>query len=366
MPTKKMVAPAKKKAAPEKVRMGFIGAGGIARYYMNLFSSKMAGEVELVAAADVSDAALKTVGDERKIPNLYRDYRELLKRKDVDAVAVCTPNYLHAQPTIDALEAGKHVIVEKPMSMTVAESQAMVEASKRTGQVLVIGFQYRYSGVAQMIKRSIDDGQFGKILYARCQSLRRRGIPNWGVFTRKDLQGGGPMIDIGVHIIEVAHYLMGSPRPISAFGSTYTYIGNRKEKATGVACGWPSWDYKHYTVEDLAVGLIRFDNGATLSVEASFAAHIEKDAFNFVLMGEKGGAQFDPPMIFKDEAGTMVNLTPGYVPQVDGFLLKLQDFIACVKTGKQPTAPGEHGLMVQMILEGVYRSAETGREVTFD
>ncbi len=357
---------ARKKAATaskKKVRVGFIGAGGIARYYMNLFS-KM-DDVELVAAADISDAALKAVGEQNKIPHVFKDYKDLIKRRDVDAVAVCTPNYAHMQPTIDALNAGKHVIVEKPMAMSAEEAAKMVAAGKKSKKVLVIGFQYRYTAAAQMIKRSIDEGQFGKILYARCQALRRRGIPNWGVFTRKDLQGGGPMIDIGVHIIEVAHYLMGSPKPVSAFGSTYTYIGDKREKATKVACGWPNWDYKNYTVEDLAVGLVKFDNGATLSVEASFAAHIEKDVFSFAIMGEKGGAQFEPPMIFKDEAGTMVNLTPSFLPGVDAFSLKMRDFIDCVKTGKEPQAPGEHGLMVQMILDGVYRSAETGREVRF-
>jgi len=330
---------------------------------MNLFS-KMP-DVEMVAAADISDAALKTVSEQNKIPHVFKDYKDVLKRKDVDAVVVGTPNYLHMQPTIDALNAGKHVIVEKPMAMNAEEAAKMVAAGKKNKKVLVIGFQYRYTGAAQVIKRSIDEGQFGKVLYARCQSLRRRGIPNWGVFTRKDLQGGGPMIDIGVHIIEVAHYLMGSPKPVSAFGSTYTYIGNKKDKATRVACGWPNWDYKNYTVEDLAVGLVKFDNGASLSVEASFAAHIEKDIFNFVIMGEKGGAQFEPCMIYKDEAGTMVNLTPSFIPSVDAFSMKMRDFIDCVKTGKQPQAPGEHGVMVQQILDGVYRSAETGHEVRF-
>lgn len=357
--------PAKAKSKPSKVRVGFVGSGGIARHYMGLFTKNMANDVEIVAISDSSDAALALAGDQFSIAKRFKNYKDMLRIKELDAVCVCTPNYLHAQPTIDALGAGKHVIVEKPMAMNATEAAAMVKAGKDNKKILVIGFQYRYAPAAQVIKRAIDEGQFGKVLFARCQALRRRGIPNWGVFTRKDLQGGGPMIDIGVHIIEVAHYLMGSPKPVSAFGSTYTYIGDKEEKAKGVACGWPNWDYKNYTVEDLAVGLIRFDNGATLSVEASFAAHIEKDVFSFTLMGEKAGAQFEPLMLFKDEAGVMVNVTPTYVGGQDGFLTKLQDFIECVKTGKQPQAPGEHGLMVQQILDGVYRSAETGKVVTF-
>ena len=345
---------AKKK---KKIRFGFIGGGGISRTHMGYLSK--IDDVELVAVADVSEAAMEQCAKQFGFENCFTDYKDLLKM-DLDAVSVCTPNFLHYQPTLDALNAGKHVLVEKPMAMNAQEAAEMVETAKKKKKILVIGFQYRFTPAAEMIKRAIKKGMLGNIVYARCQALRRRGIPNWGVFGRKDLQGGGPMIDIGVHIIEVAHYLMGAPKPVSAYGSTYTYMGNKK---SDTACPWPNWDYKTYTVEDLAVGMIKFENGATMSIEACFAGHIGGGAFNFVLMGEKGGAQFDPPMLYTDQAGTMVNITPEFLPNDDHFEKKMRHFIECVRTGKPSLAPGEHGLMVQQILDGVYNAAEAGGEV---
>ena len=347
----------------EKIRVGFIGAGGIARHQMG-FLAKM-DDVEVVAAADVSEQALRDSKDIIAGLKTFAEYSEMLSKVELDAVSVCTPNYLHAQPTVDALEAGCAVIVEKPMAMNAGEAASMVEAAEKAKKLLVIGFQNRFSAEADYLKRAIDAGMFGKILYARCKTLRRRGIPNWGVFVRKDMQGGGPMIDIGVHIIEVAHYLMGSPKPVSVLGNTYTYIGDKKEKAEGVACGTPNWDWEHYTVEDLATGIVKFDNGATLTIEASFAGHM-KEEHSAVFMGEKAGASLWPPEIYKDEAGTMTDVTPAFLPKQDFFQRKMRHFIDCVQTGKPSMSPGLHGLLVQQILDGVYQSAETGEEVRYD
>ena len=203
-------------------------------------------------------------------------------------------------------------------------------------------------------------------MFVKCEALRRRGIPNWGVFGQKDKQGGGPMIDIGVHVIEMAHYVMGSPKPIAASGGTWTYHGN---KPSAIASQWPNWDHKTYTVEDLAIGQIRFDNGAILQIEASFVAHIEKDIWNFTLMGEKGGCTWDPPAVFTDRAGHMINYTPTFTG--DGsfdalFGYKLRNFVDACLFNKPLLAPGEAGLAVQKILDGVYRSAVAGKEVKID
>jgi len=340
------------------LKVGLIGAGGIAGTHITYL--KKIPDVEVVAVCDIREEAARNTAAKFEIPKTFTSYKDLLKMKEIAAVSVCTPNYFHAEPTIAALRAGKHVMVEKPMAMNAREARAMVAAAKKARKVLVIGFQFRYDARAQMIKRAIDEGRLGKILYARCQALRRRGIPSWGVFGQKKLQGGGPMIDIGVHIVEVAHYLMGTPTPVAASGNCYTYIGNKKPE---VVSNWGPWDYKTYTVEDLAIGMVRFANGATLVVEASFAAHLEKDTFTFTLMGEKGGASFEPPQIFTDMSGYMFNLVPPLVPKVDAFELKMRDWIESIRTGKPPTAPGEHGLIVQQILDGIYRSAELGREV---
>ena len=340
------------------LKVGMIGAGGIAGTHIG-YLKKIPG-VEVVAVCDVREEAAKNTATKFEIPHIFSSYKDVIQLKEVDAVSVCTPNYFHAEPTIAALKAGKHVMVEKPMAMNAKEAKAMVDAAKKAKKILVIGFQFRYHPHAQVIKRAIDDGRIGKVLYCRCQALRRRGIPSWGVFGQKKLQGGGPMIDIGVHILEVADYLMGTPEAVAASGNCYTYIGNRKPDTM---CSWGPWDYKTYTVEDLAVGLIRFANGSTLVIEASFAAHLEKDVFSFTLMGERGGATFEPPQLFTDMSGTMFNLAAPVVPKSDMFELKMRDWVESIRTGKKPIAPGEHGLIVQKMLDGIYRSAEVGREV---
>ena len=344
------------KKSKDKLQVAFIGAGGIAAAHMRYY--KEMADVEMVAAADVE--AVESRCQEFEISEAYTDYRKMLRQVKPDAVSVCTPNGLHAPCTIAALNAGAHVIVEKPLAMNAREGEKMLDAARKNRKKLVIGFQHRYEPRTQFIKKAVDSGDLGKIVYGRVQALRRRGIPNWGVFGRKDLQGGGPLIDIGVHVLETTHYVMGSPRPVAASGSTHTYIGNRK---SDVVSQWPDWDHKSYTVEDLAVGQIRFENGATLSIEASFAAHIEKNEWNFTLMGEKGGATWDPPGIFTDANEHMVSTRPDWLPGADPFGDKMRNFVAHALHGEPTMAPAAHGLMVQKMLDGIYESATKGREV---
>ena len=352
---------AKKKAKSKKLRIAFIGAGGIAGTHMRYLAEM--DDVELVAMADISEESMARWTEQFGISAAYTDYKKMLKQVKPDAVSVCTPNGMHAPASIAASNAGAHVMVEKPMAMNARQGQAMIDAAKKNRCKLVIGFQSRFDPKTKFIKDAVDAGQMGKVVYARVQALRRRGIPNWGVFGRKDLQGGGPLIDIGVHAIEMTHYAMGSPRPIAASGSTFTYLGDKK---SDVACQWPNWDHKSYTVEDLAIGQIRFDNGALLSIEASFAAHIEKEAWNFTLMGEKGGGSWDPSGLFRDDNGYMVNSKPGWLPggnAADCFGTKMRNFVEHVLYDEPTLAPAEHGLMVQKMLDGIYASAEKGGEV---
>jgi predicted dehydrogenase len=229
---------------------------------------------------------------------------------------------------------------------------------------IIVGFQFRFDPRTQLIRRMVNENKFGKINFVRCQALRRRGIPNWGVFGRKDLQGGGPMIDIGVHVMEMAHYAIGSPRPITASGNIWTFYGN---KPSDIASMWPGWDWKNYTVEDMAVGMIRFDNGAIMTIEASFVAHIEQDVLTFQIMGETGGATWDPIKIFADQDGYMMNIQPGWMEATGWdaqWAAKINHFVEVVRDGRHNEADAEQGVMIQKMLDGVYASAESGREVT--
>jgi predicted dehydrogenase len=343
----------------KKFRVAIVGCGGIAQTHMQALRSFP--DVEVVAGVDIRSDRLQVMEEKWGVKNLYKDWRVMLKEIKPDGVDICTPNGVHAAPSIDASNAGCHVIVEKPMAMNPGECEKMIAAARKAKKKLVIGFQYRYHPNTRFIKRAVDDGRFGDIMFVKCLALRRRGIPNWGVFGQKKLQGGGPMIDIGVHVIEMAHYVMGSPRPVAATGKTWTYMGN---KPSDVVSQWPNWDYKTYTVEDLAVGHVRFDNGAVLQIEASFVAHIEKDQWNFHVMGTKGGSSWDPPMIFEDRSGTMINSSPGFLEKAGDFpsmfKIKLRNWIDASVNNAPMEAPGEAGLAVQKILDGVYRSSAAG------
>jgi predicted dehydrogenase len=343
----------------KKLRVGMIGAGGIACTHVEHY--KKFDDVEIVGVCDVSEASLKKFNDKTGLtaPH-FGDWKTLLKKAKPNAVSVCTPNGLHLKPTIDALNAGCHVLVEKPLAMNASEGQKMIDCAKKNKKHLVIAFQHRFDGRIRILKKAIEDGFFGKILFVRVQALRRRGIPNWGVFGRKDLQGGGPLIDIGVHVLEMAHYAIGSPEPVAATGNIWTYMGN---KPSGIASMWPNWDYKTYTVEDLAIGHIRMKTGAVIHVESSFAAHIEKDSWTFQIFGEKGGAIYEPFTIYHDNAGVMMNSVPAFTPKVEIFPTKMRHFVDVCLYGRQSEAPAEHGLMVQKMLDGIYHSAAVGKEV---
>jgi predicted dehydrogenase len=210
------------------------------------------------------------------------------------------------------------------------------------------------------VKRFVDEGALGEVLFARVQALRRRGIPSWGVFGQKELQGGGPLIDIGVHLIETAHYLMGEPALKAASAQMFTYLG---DKPPGVKAPWGAWDWETYNVEDLAVGFLRFANGAVMSVESSFAAHIKENDFGIQIMGDRGGCTVSPPMVFRDEAGTMVNVEPAYTGKWNTMERKIADWIGRIRGEVETQCPAESGLEVQRILDALYHSAEEGREV---
>ena len=347
---------------PKPFRIAFLGAGGIARSQAEVL--KRLPGVQIVAAADPSEAALKKFAE--IVPGVvtYAEPAALFKTQTkLDAVSVCSPNGAHCANTLEALAAGCHVIVEKPMALNAAEAERMIAAADTAKRILSIGFQWRFDNRTRHIRRMIDEGLFGRILHVKISAMRRRGIPNWGVFGRKDLQGGGPLIDIGVHVIEMAHFAIGGPRPLTASASTWTWMG---DKPSAVASMWPNWDHTTYTVEDLAVGQVRLAGGALMTIESSFCAHIEKDTWNFQIMGEKAGCTFEPFQIFSDRDGMMMNMTPGYVgPNKPGpFDLKLEHFMAVCREGIPNLAPAADGLAVQRILDGLYASAAQGREIS--
>ena len=352
-----------------KIRAGIVGCGGIANG-KHLPSIKATGEVDLVAFCDIvrdrAEAACKTYGIEGA--KVYEDYKELLKDDTIEAVYVCTPNRSHSFISIDALNAGKHVMCEKPMAKTYAEAVQMVEAAKRNNKILTIGYQNRRSAASLYIKQAAEAGDLGEIYYAKAHAVRRRAVPTWGVFLNEEEQGGGPLIDLGVHVIDLCRYLMGGPQPVSVYGATFNKLGDRRhiKDARGYSSTVVSKD-DIFDVEDMATALIRFDNGAVLSVEASFSLNIEKDVGNIELFGTKAGCKLDPELtIFTDMNDYLANvkLAQSTALSFDGlFDNEINHFVECIETGKPCRNPAQDGVTLMKILDGIYESARTGHEV---
>ena len=351
----------------KKLRVAIIGCGGIAQTHLAIY--KKMPEVEIVAGVDILPERLDVMHEKWGVPReaLFEKWSDMLEKIKPDAVDVCTPNGVHCAPVVDACNAGCHAIVEKPMAMNPDECRLMIAAAEKNNVKLSVGFQQRYRDVTKSLIKARDNGVFGDILFVKVHALRRRGIPNWGVFGRKELQGGGPLIDIGVHMLEAAYEFMGCPKPVAASANCWTYMGN---KPSEVLSTWPGWDYKTYTVEDLAAGQIRFENGAILQIESAFATHIkEHDHQDWEAIGTKGGCQWSTAEIFTDYNGLMVNTNPVYIGKNDWetiFQRKLQNWVdGCLK-GTELDASGYDGLAVQKMLDGIYRSTAAGKEVTID
>jgi predicted dehydrogenase len=247
----------------DRIRVGVVGLG-IGRHHIRGYQSHPAAEV--VAIADLDEARLASIGAEYRVENRYTSTEEMLAEAKLDVVSVATPNSFHKPLTIAALEAGCHVLCEKPMAMNAGEGREMLAAAQKADKRLMIDFSYRFSEQSQALKAQVDSGVLGEIYFARTLWHRRRGLPRFGGwFGQKAMSGGGPLIDLGVHRLDLALWLMGYPKPVWVLGSAYNPIATALAKEQGV----------DYDVEDLAVALIKFDNGATLELEASWAAHVK-------------------------------------------------------------------------------------------
>ena len=346
-----------------KIKVGVIGTGGIANAAHLPGYAAIPDECEIYALCDIAPEPLKKTAEKYSVSRTFDDHKKLLEMPEIDAISVCTPNYAHYEVTMDALNAGKNVICEKPIAMNATQAAEMVAASRKNGKILQIGYHSRFIPSNQALKRFIDNGDLGDIYYARAQALRVRGIPGWGVFIDKEKQGGGPLIDIGVHILDLTLWMMGHPKPVAASGITYQKFGKRDD----VVGFMGQWDYKKFTVEDMAAALIRFDNGATVMLESSFVANIEKDIFSTALFGTEGGAQTDPFLITQEKHKSVFNFTPKVAnSNANPYFAEIKDYIACVREGRDPVVTGEHGLAVAKIMDAIYKSSETGREVEIE
>ena len=358
-----------------KLKVGIIGCGGIAngKHMPNLKKLK---EVEMVAFCDIVEeraekAAAKFGGEGAKT---YVDYRELLRDPEIAVVHVCTPNRSHSFITVDALEAGKHVMCEKPMAKTYADAKLMLEAARRTGKKLTIGYQQRWRGESLYLKEMCQAGELGEIYYARAVSLRRRAVPTWGVFLNEYEQGGGPLIDIGTHALDLTLWMMNNYKPKMAVGTSYRKLADQTR--TGNA--WGDWDPEKFTTEDSCFGFIVMEDGATISLETSWALNIaDTNEAVCLLAGTKAGADMlgdEPLRINSVKHGRQCIEVPNFKAGGAAFFegsgndsseLEARGFYkAILEDTEVPTKP-EQALVVTQILEAIYESAKTGQPVYF-
>ncbi|MDL2233484.1 Gfo/Idh/MocA family oxidoreductase [Ruminococcaceae bacterium OttesenSCG-928-L11] len=358
-----------------KLRIGIIGCGGIANGKHMPSLKVFDKEVEMVAFCDIIEERAQKAATEygAEGAKVYTDYKKLLEDKTIDVVHVLTPNRSHAEISIDALEAGKHVMCEKPMAKTAADARRMVEAAKKSGKKLTIGYQHRHKAESTYVKNVIDRGDLGHIYYAKAFAVRRRGTPNWGVFLNEYEQGGGPLIDIGTHSLDLTLYLMNNYKPKMVVGTKYKMITN-----PDCANPWGPWDEKEHTLEDAAFGFIVMENGATINLEATWALNTCEpiQEGSVALHGDKAGAQIKNGVtINKDEFGRLVDIKPelkaGGVAFYDGVQMtppvtEARRWIDAIKNNTDPVVLPEQACVVSEILEAIYESAKTGKPYYFN
>ena len=358
----------------EKVlKIGIIGCGGIANGKHMPALAKL-DNCKMVAFCDIvverAEKAAAQYGDENA--KVFADYKKLLK-EDLDIVHVCTPNRSHSFITVDALESGKHVMCEKPMAINSAEAKKMVDAAKRTGKKLTIGYQNRFRDDSRYLKQEAEADVFGDIYYAKATAIRRRAVPTWGVFLNEYEQGGGPLIDIGTHALDLTLWVMNNYKPKYCVGTTYHKLNN--DTKTGNT--WGDWDPEKFTVEDSAFGFVVMENGATIFLESSWALNsLEVREAKTLICGTKAGADMiDGLRINSVHNGRQVITKPDFkaggvdfntgIKGATAAELEARLWIDAVINDTDPVTLPEQAYCVTRILEGIYESAKTGEMYKF-
>jgi predicted dehydrogenase len=356
----------------EQLRVGVIGCGaGV--FHLEGYQEEPRAKVVALAGLDTDRCEM--LANKFDVPRVYRDYQDLLAQDDIDAVSVAVPNILHLPVALAAFEAGKHVLIEKPLARNAEEGVRMVEAAKQHNKLLGISFQRRTRHDVRLLRDAVQNGDFGRIYYSKAWWMRRSGIPGLGSwFTSKEAAGGGPLIDLGVHVLDMILYILGNPKVTTVTANTYAEIG-----PTGRG-GWVGRrqsqmaSEQKYEVEDLATAFLRFEDGGTLLLEASWAAFTEMgDDFGVQLYGSEKGARIfsknyaltDTLEVYQGFGDTTMDAKPRLVAQ-EGHAQIINGFVDAILNGTPLSPDGQEGLDRVRLIDAIYRSAELGREITID
>ena len=351
----------------KKLKVGLIGLGGIANVHGRGWAT--AENAELVAGSDVNTAVFPRWQSEYGLQKTTVDPDEIFNDPEIDIIDICTPNNYHAHLAIQAMEAGKHVICEKPLASTPAEIKRMIEVRDRTGMTLMTAQHFRFSGVSKAMKAEIDTGVLGDVYHVRSWMLRRAAVPVRPGFILKEHSGGGPTVDIGVHILDLTLWFMGNPKAVSVTGVARTELAHEPGAFSiwGTDAIPPEFD-----VEDFAAAFVRFDNGATLMLEVSWMLHHPVDGYEDMRMwlyGTKGGAYWPKCEIYQTNHETKQHYNRQLVlkpEQNEAHIQEIVEFAQTVAEDGESLVPAEQSLQVSLILDAIYKSQATGREVMIE
>lgn len=365
-----------------KLKIGVIGCGGIANQ-KHFPALKANAELnEIVAFCDTKRERAEKAAAEFGVEGakVYTDYNELLANPDVEVVHICTPNVTHSDIAIAAFENKKHVYCEKPMSHSTVEAEKMVEAWKKSGMQFTVGYQNRFRQEVQNLHTACQNGDLGDIYYGKAHAVRRRGVPTWGVFMDKAQQGGGPLIDIGTHALDITLWCMNNYDVDSVTGSVFYKLGSLEQATEGNLFG--AWDPNTFEVEDSAMGYIKMKNGASIALESSWALNIlESREASTTLCGTKAGAEIHSGMSYsKNELiynrGRNNQLMEETLSPIGGVayfgggggeegVIDCRQWLEAIKNGTQPLVKPEEALVVTKVLDAIYQSAKENKEIKF-
>ena len=349
------------------MRIGFVGGGNIARAHMEAFEAlrNEGSELELAAVADTHEPSAEECAQEFGIGMIHADASGLIADRSIDALVIAVPNCYHAALAVAALDAGKDLLLEKPMAADLAGARDIYSKQQETGRVVMLCHQMRWTWWALAMKQRLDDGALGQVYHAKTGWMRREGIPGWGTwFTEKKISGGGPLIDIGVHMLDLTLYLLGNPIPTAVSGVTAAMFGPEKR---GIGdWGAPDWNGP-FDVEDFASAMVRLADGNTLNLDVSWAAHVDRPAEYIDLLGSAGGLSYygGGLKFLTGRDGELVDEAIE-LPGTNERLEMTREFLNSVESGMQPSCDAFSGLVNNAVLDAIYRSAESGAEVAVD
>jgi predicted dehydrogenase len=349
----------------KKLKVGIIGLGGIANLHAEGW--KESEHAKLVMGCDVNPELFRRWKKDHGIKKLVTDYRELIENPELDIIDVCSPNKFHAEHTIAALNAGKHVLCEKPLATTTEEILQMIKARDDSSKLLMTGHHFRFSGTARALKAEIDSGALGEIYHVRAWWLRRSGVPVRPSFIYKSQAFAGVGIDLGVHVLDLATWFMGNPQPVAVSGVARIELARQH----GAFSKWGGDIPPGIDVDEFSSAFIRFDNSASMIIEVSWMLHhgMDDDDVQTWLYGTKAGAHwprceiYETNVTLKQHYNRALRLTQD---RLRPHYQEIVEFAQAIVEGKPSPIPAEQSLQVQQILEAIYRSQETKREVIID